>query len=226
VGHDDLFARDLIGRCVAMLDDNPDAVLATSWTALIDDADELLDVITQYPVASDSTSVAERYRGLLHAVSGDDDYGVMRIAALRGTRLLGSHSHADRSLVAELALYGRFLRIPEPLYFRRDLPNRAGRQQQAVRHWCVNHDPRRADRLRHPAARLLAEYVWSFFDGIWRAPISPAQKRACYRELVTYLAGRALHTTPPPVTDEPLTTIDPASVDVAAMVPGAKRAPR
>jgi glycosyltransferase involved in cell wall biosynthesis len=230
VGHDDLFAQGLLGRCVELLDRHPDAVLATSWTALIDDNDRVADVITQYPLGSDSTRASVRYRGLLHAVSGDDDYGVIRIEALRATPLLGSYYHADRALVAELALYGKFLRIPEPLYFRRDLPDRASRSsaerhRQVVRDWCAKHDPRRADRLRHPTSRLLTEYLWAFFDGIRRSPVSATEKRACYRELVGYLAGRALHrTTPPPV--EPVPPVDLASIDVATLVPGRDGSPR
>ncbi len=36
--HDDLYARDLIERCVAALDERPEVVLAHSWTAVIDDS--------------------------------------------------------------------------------------------------------------------------------------------------------------------------------------------
>ena len=35
--NDDLYARDLVKRCVAALDEYPDVVLAHSWTAKIDD---------------------------------------------------------------------------------------------------------------------------------------------------------------------------------------------
>src|SRR5215469_10542482 len=34
--NDDLYARDLVERCVAALDEHPDVVLAHSWTARID----------------------------------------------------------------------------------------------------------------------------------------------------------------------------------------------
>jgi glycosyltransferase involved in cell wall biosynthesis len=226
VGHDDLFARELLARCVEQLDANPDAVLATSWTALINETDELKGVITQYPAGSDSPRAAERYEGLLHAVSGDDDYGVIRIDALRRTPLLGSYYHADRALVAELSLYGRFLRIPEPLYFRRDLESRAGRPEVPVRQWCVSHDPRRADTLRHPRARLLAEYLWAFADGIRRSPLPGADKLACYRVLASYLGGRALRRTAAATSTAPPSTAGTADVDVAELVPGRKESPR
>jgi glycosyltransferase involved in cell wall biosynthesis len=229
-GHDDLFDRDLLRRCVTLLEANPDAVLATSWTAHIDENDRVIRVITQYPLASDSPRAPERYRGMLHAVTGDDDYGVIRTDALRATPLLSSYYHSDRALVAELCLHGKFLRHPEPLYFRRDLADRVSRPSstrrgQAIRDWCVKHDPRRADRLRHPTARLLSEYMWAFFAGIARAPISASDKRACYRELVGYLGGRAFRATSPPPA-ESVAGVDPADVDLDERVPGRNTTPR
>ena len=227
-GHDDLFDRDLLRRCVTVLDEHPDAVLATAWTAIIDEDNRITDVTTRYPLDSDAERPSARFRGLLHAVSGDDDYGVIRIEPLRATRLLGSYYHADRALVAELSLYGKFLRIPEPLYFRRDLLDRASRatserRGQAIRDWCVKHDPRRADRLRHPTSRLLAEYLGAFVSGITRAPIPPAEKRTCYTDLVTYLGSRALRSSPPPVEPVPEPRLGP--LDIAASVPGQNPSP-
>ncbi|UMG91536.1 glycosyltransferase family A protein [Nocardioides sp. TF02-7] len=50
---DDLYARDLLERCVAVLDEEPDVVLAHSWTAAIDDRGELIQAM-EYPLATDS----------------------------------------------------------------------------------------------------------------------------------------------------------------------------
>ena len=41
-------------------------------------------------------------------------------------------------------------------------------------------DPRRANRLRHPAARLYAEYIWGYVAAIRSAPLSPADRQECY----------------------------------------------
>jgi glycosyltransferase involved in cell wall biosynthesis len=190
--HDDLYDRDLLARCVEVLDTHPDVVLVSSYSAVIEADGGRRDVAVNYPRHTDSTRAAERFRAQLFALGGDDDYGVIRTEVLRTIAPTGSHYHADRTLVAELTLHGRFHRVPEALYFRRDLPTRAGRQHQGVRSWCVTHDPRRANRLRHPTVRLLAEYVWAFVDAIHRAPLSARDKRECYRELSVYLASRAL----------------------------------
>ena len=50
-------------------------------------------------------------------------------------------------------------------------------------------DPRRADRWRHPAARLYGEYVWAYVSAIRRAPLSAADRRECYRYLAQWLAS-------------------------------------
>lgn len=192
VGHDDLYDRDLLARCVAALDAHPDAVLASCHSAVIEVDGTLRTDAVRYPHGTDSPHAPERFRAILFATGGDDDYGVVRTDVLRRIPPTGSYYHADRTLVAELALHGRFQRVPEILYYRRDVPTRAGRQRQSVRRWCAIHDPRRADRLRHPTVRLLAEYVWAYVDMVRRAPLSGRDRRECYRELSVYFASRAV----------------------------------
>jgi hypothetical protein len=129
---------------------------------------------------------------MLFTVGGDDFYGVIRSDVLRQTPLNGSYHHSDRTIVAELALHGRFHQVPELLYYRRDHPDRAERAKPTIRARAANMDPRRADRLRHPTARLLAEYVAGFAGAIRRAPLSSADRRRCQVYLLQWLASRAL----------------------------------
>jgi hypothetical protein len=110
---------------------------------------------------------------------------------LRRVKPHDSYHHADRTFVAEIALHGPFHQVPELLFFRRDHPTRAERANPTKRTRCANLDPRRADRLRHPTARLLGEYVWGFASAIRRAPLTPAQRRECYRYLGQWLVSRA-----------------------------------
>jgi hypothetical protein len=53
-------------------------------------------------------------------------------------------------------------------------------------------DPRRADRLRHPAVRLYGEYILGYVAAIRRAPLPPAERRECYRYLAQWVTSRAL----------------------------------
>jgi len=188
--NDDLYARELIDRCVDALDEHPDVVLAHCWTARIDGSGTVTRAY-EYPLNTSSRRAPERFRSLLFDSGGDDDYGVIRTEVLRRTAMKESYHHADHTIIAELALYGRFYQVPDWLYFRRDHPERAERSHPTVRRRCANMDPRRADRLRHPLVRLYGEYIWAYVRAIWRAPLSAADKRECYRYLAQWFASRA-----------------------------------
>jgi glycosyltransferase involved in cell wall biosynthesis len=187
--HDDLYARDMLKLCVDALDEFPDVILAHSYTALIDGQGEITQAV-RYSLATSSPDAPQRFRSLLYEVGGDDDGGVIRTEVLRRAPLHASYHHADRTLVAGLALYGRFYQVPDWLYFRRDHPERAERAYRTIRSWCANLDPARGDALRNPAVRLYAEYIWGFIHAIRTAPLTPAEKRTCYQYLAGYLTSR------------------------------------
>ncbi|MER5382463.1 glycosyltransferase [Streptomyces sp. NBC_00647] len=216
--HDDLYARDLLQRCVQALDERPDVILAHSGQAVID-GDGQVKVPYEYGLATDSPHPPERFRSLLFEPGGDDFYGVMRADVLRRVKPHDSYHHADRTFVAEITLHGPFHQVPELLYFRRDHPTRAERANPGKRSRCVNLDPRRAGVL-HPTPRLLAEYVWGFASAIRRAPLSPADRRACYRHLVAWMTSRVRPGAGERVEDR--APVDPAllTVSVDALVAG------
>jgi len=186
--HDDLYARDLLKRCIDALDAHPEVVLAHCHEAMIDNTGTITRAL-QYSVAADSPRAPERLRSLLFDGWDDYTYGVMRTSVLRRTQLHGSHHFADRSINTELALHGPFYLVPEALYFRRDHPERTS--PYTVRSRCAYLDPRRSSRLRHPVVRLYGEYLWSYVAAIWKAPLSPQDRRECYGLLARWMAGRA-----------------------------------
>jgi glycosyltransferase involved in cell wall biosynthesis len=214
---DDLYGRDLLLRCAEALDQHPQVVLAHSWTAAIDAAGKVTQAY-KYPLATDSPSAPERFRSFLFGSSGlfesteargrrlirmdnngilraDDEYGVMRTEVLRKVAPHDSYHHGDRIVVAELLLRGPFYEAPDWLYFRRDHEDRAYKSK--LRDRCAIMDPRRAKRLRHPTVRLVAEYLWGYVAAIGRAPLSPADRRACYRELARWITDRAVSSVVP-----------------------------
>ena len=181
---DDLYARDLLKRCVDALDENPQVVLAHSWEAIIDDSDAVI-VLVDYPVASDAPRAPDRFRSMLFDGWGDDSYGVIRTEVLRRTPLHDSYHLADRTFTTELALHGPFYQIPDWLFFRRDAPARTS----TVRERCAYMDPRRENRLRYPVARLYGEYAWAYISMIRRAPLTAAERQECYRHLARWAAA-------------------------------------
>jgi len=110
--HDDLYARDLMARCVEALDENPDAVLVHSWSAVIDGSRSVTGTFgTGVPI--DSPRAPDRFRTVLFDGCHDYEYGVIRTQALRRMTRRGSYHHADRTFNAELALHGRFHLVPD-----------------------------------------------------------------------------------------------------------------
>ncbi len=214
--NDDLYGRDLLKLCVEALGEYPDVVLAHSWTAMIDGSGQVTSAL-RYPLATAAERAPERFRSLLFDSGGDDDGGVMRTDVLRRTAMKESYHHSDRTIIAELALHGPFYQVPDWLYFRRDHPERAERACPTVRSRCANMDPRRADRLRNPVARLYAEYIWGYVSAIRKAPLTPADRRECYLALEQWATSRLRRTRPGP--DEPPSAAD-ADIHVAALVAG------
>lgn len=193
---DDLYAADLLSRCVQLLEEHPEAVLAHSWTAAVDEQDDVTQAY-EYPLSTHSPSAPERFRSMLFGVGddvgiirADDQYGVIRTRILRSIPPQGSYYHSDRTITTELCLHGPFYQVPQWLYFRRDHRGRPQYTHASTRAWCTNLDPRRADRLRHPAARLYGAFVYGYVSAIRRAPISTAERRSCYSLLARWVAER------------------------------------
>ncbi len=209
---DDLYGQDLLQSCVDALDEHPEVVLAHAWEAAID-ASGTVTQSFEYPLATNSASAPERFRSILFGSSGlfesddpaapgfvrvdnqgilraCDEYGVIRSEVMRRIAPQASYHHSDRVLVCELALHGPFHMTPEWLYFRRDFPDRSYNRAPSVHDRCAILDPNRASRLRHPSARLVAEYLWGYVASIRRAPLSSKERRECYRSLAEWILDR------------------------------------
>ena len=219
---DDLYGRDLLRRCIEVLDENPHVVAVHSWTATIEGQTGELARGLDYPLATSSEHAPERFRSMLFDDGGDDDYAVIRSDVLRRIPLYGSHYRADRTLPAELSLYGPFLQVPEYLYFRRHHAGAAVREYASIRRFCVNYDPRRANRLLHPVPRLVVEYPLNYLSAIRRAPLSTADKRECFGHLARWMADRALPRGPRLVDIGPVRRADPNQdlVPISELVAG------
>lgn len=186
--YDDLYGRELLERCVEALDADPAAVLAHSWSVMIDESRTVLGTFGN-EVALDSLRAPDRFRSVLFDGCHDYEYGVTRTQSLRRMMKRGSYHHADRMFNAELALYGRFQLVPDWLYFRRE---HSGHPPQTVRDRCAIFDPRRADRWRHPVLRLYGEYLLAYVRAIKKAPLSTTDKLECYGHFAHWMASRTV----------------------------------
>ncbi len=187
--HDDLYDQDLVRVCIEWLREHPEAILVHAWDARID-SEGNMSVPTPYVLDTANPSPSARLRSLLRDPGGDDFYGVMRTDVLLRRGPHGSHFNADRTFMAGLVLYGPFHQVPQVLYFRREHPDRLTRS--SLRRKVAGLDPNRSNRLRHPAGRLYAEYLIGNFQAVRQAPLSAADRRRCYLEVVGWMGSVAM----------------------------------
>ena len=95
---------------------------------------------------------------LLNAHPSYEVMGSYRRSALAQTKLLESFHGADRALIAEMALIGKFAQVAEPLLLVRDHKERYTRAQVRPRDRANWHDTRLNSRFSLPTWRLYREY--------------------------------------------------------------------
>jgi glycosyltransferase involved in cell wall biosynthesis len=167
---DDVSAPELVQQCVEALDREPSAILAYPKTTLIDaegqalrDYEDNLDLSSLRP--------SERFRDfLLHVGLCNVMFGLMRTTVVRRTRGLRSYVASDIPLLAELALYGRFVEVPRRLFFRRFHPEASSALQGVALQSLFTPGARRA--VGVPEWRRLRELTVS----VLRAPIPLEEK--------------------------------------------------
>ncbi len=181
--HDDVMHPEFLDRCVEVLDQEPDVVVAFPNTVDIDPQGR---VIKEWEPRPDlcSASPSERCWDALRF--GDEPhalFGVMRADVLAQTGLMGSSPSADKVLLAELAMRGRFAEVPKPLFLHREHPLRsvhaAGIGHASMAWW----DPRMVGALKFPYWRMFGNLA----RAIQRVPLTRAERLRCYRALLRWI---------------------------------------
>lgn len=181
--HDDLWAPEFLGCAVAVLDQHPEVVLCYSATNLIDENGAILQEFLVNPGLA-SINAHQRFGAAWRYPPQIPVLGLMRSEMLKRTRLIGSYSSSDRTLVGELALLGPFFGIPEHLFsYRRHpqqstgicYPNRRSRAE-----W---YDPAKRGHISFPRWRLLREHIVS----ILRTPLTVSERFLCLASLARWM---------------------------------------
>jgi glycosyltransferase involved in cell wall biosynthesis len=163
---DDFWDREMLEKCVAVLESDPSIAVCYPRCTLID---ETTGAQTRYlhplHVVEDDPKVRiRRVLGELRLVN--QFQGVARADVLKKI-LFFEHPQADCIVLVELSLYGKIYELPEFLYYRRLHPdssswNRSDTQHQARRLYSEG-----TDRYRWPAWK----YHLALLARVWRAPV-------------------------------------------------------
>jgi glycosyltransferase involved in cell wall biosynthesis len=115
----DLCAPRYLEACIAALEADADALLAYPATTLFT-TDPAAGECYAHDLDIRDHDPVRRFRRVLSETRLNNAFnGVYRAAALRATSLNGEYMGSDIVVVAEIALRGTIVRVPEPLFFRR-----------------------------------------------------------------------------------------------------------
>lgn len=178
--HDDEFAPNFLEACVSALDDNPHAVLCQSLVSIIDEHGVELAIYDSDLTCAGATRQSARFSSLVlqpHVCT--DLFGLIRLSALKKTRLLtGNYHGCDRALLAELALIGSYEKIAEPLFMSREHKQRYVRSilpsQRTAYHLTAQEHKTELSRLL-----LFRDYLGAINEHIE----GPGQRARCYCHL-------------------------------------------
>lgn len=185
--HDDLWDPRYLERCVTALDEDPGAVLACVNTRDIDEEGKFLAAGNEYRAGTVSVNglatqpiAHERFYdmiGLEHVC--EPIFALMRGSVLRKTPLHGRYADADRVLLAEMSLHGRFQVLPEALFYHREHTHRSVHVHPGRHERSVMMDPANEGKILFPHFKEL----WEFLKAVGRSPVAFGERLRCYRYL-------------------------------------------
>jgi len=187
--YDDLCEPEFVAQGVAALDRVPEAVLAYPRTRLIDEDGRTVRDHAD-ALALPQTRPHERLAALVPALGyANPLYGGIRADALRQTRLVGAYASSDYVLLAELALLGRFIELPDRLFLRRIHPRMSRKVNPRATDVARWFRPEARPGYRAESWRLFGEH----FRSIARAPLPPLERARCAAVFVTVGGRRYAH---------------------------------
>jgi len=143
---DDRIEPGYLSSVVALLDNDPDVAIGHSHSLLIDPAsdpmlemdkgwlggDGFMEAIRLLPPAGDTRFESTEPHRRVDAVINNNHrhffiFGIMRRHLMMQTRLHGLFYGGDRTLLVELAVRGRFEKVPEPFFASRSHAKNSGR---------------------------------------------------------------------------------------------------
>lgn len=183
--HDDVHAPEYLERCIEVLERNPSVVLCYPKANEIDEQGQFTSVYTEN-LTIHSSKPHERLHQLLETYGwyhATQAYGLMRADSLKKTLLLGNYPHADRVLLAELAILGEFYEVPEFLFNRRVHAQVAQIANPTYESLAVWFDSKNKNKILLPRWRRYFE----FCRAVQRAELNPYEQLCCYLQIMRRL---------------------------------------
>jgi glycosyltransferase involved in cell wall biosynthesis len=178
---DDVCHRELVARCVEVLDADPTVVATYAKARFIDSEGKSLDLTDRgWHLMSDSPQ--ERLRRVIFSGHWVNLFhGLTRARELAQTRLFPNYASGDYRLLGELCLRGKFFEIPDYLFFRRIHPD-ASMQNKSLE-WQSEFFKGRPGCVELPLWHLCVDHCRT----IVRSDLNARQKISCLRMVLDYM---------------------------------------
>lgn len=167
----DYCAQDMLTRCFVAMEADPDIVLCYGQTCLVD---QETGKLTMYAgnIEIMEERPHQRFSKLRGSLKLNNAYGgLIRTKALRRTMLNRLYPGGDIILMAELALMGRFMLLPQTLLYRR-MGRETSSNELSAADLAVFLDPRKT----HNTNFLHLSTHLGYLGAALRAPINPVEK--------------------------------------------------
>jgi glycosyltransferase involved in cell wall biosynthesis len=194
--HDDALAPDYLSKAVAALDAAPEAVLCTVGITEIGPNDEVLRTYANHFPGVSSPDPAARFGAVIHARHQCEDFfGLYRRAALVGSGLHDNYSGSDRVLLAEMALRGPWVSVPDPVFLHREHEGRytraillRDRRQAALWQDSAAQQEKAAKRrkAKAPSTQFHLVVYRKYLHLVRKNVRSPGARMACYWQLARW----------------------------------------
>jgi glycosyltransferase involved in cell wall biosynthesis len=115
----DFCSPDMVKKCIAVMDEKPEVVLCYGRTCLVDEETGRQEEYA-HDIAVIDPLPHKRFKTLCRTLAlNNAQSGLIRTEALRRTRYDRPYPSGDIVLMAELALQGQFVLLPDVLLYRR-----------------------------------------------------------------------------------------------------------
>lgn len=165
----DLAHPELLEKCVAVLESDPTVSLAHGRTQLIDEEGCQLEIFDDRLRLLDAEP-DKRFITMFHNLRMANPLGgLIRMESLRKTRFLGKFIASDIVLMGELVLVGKYVEIPEVLFYRRMGDTTSDKSLEELKKF---YDPLSHKRI----AMIFWRLQWEHMRSVMRSDLSTAQK--------------------------------------------------
>jgi glycosyltransferase involved in cell wall biosynthesis len=179
---DDLCAPTLIEKCKQVLDNCPEAVLCSVGTVLIDSTDNIICHYEDELDICDPNPSRRLFNLNLKLGLCNAQYGLMRSSVLCKTMLEGDYPGSDVVFLAELILYGYFMKVPEYLFFRR-MHSEASSNLKSPEEQQIFWDP---NKQRHHYYREW-KHLFEYMKLVLRTPLSTWERLRVTTVILTWV---------------------------------------